>query len=144
MDSFSTAYLDVAYHPDQQLLYGHWKRGVMPFELQRGYAAILDVAAETNCRFWLLDVRRRTGVDASDVFWMMEDFFPRLHPRLGRTTYIALLMAPHHLAGALANIGLSQNNATSQGQPYLIQRFTDENPARAWLEYCLQRDSVEQ
>ncbi|HEX8428870.1 hypothetical protein [Hymenobacter sp.] len=142
MDSFSTAYLDVAYYPEQQLLHGHWKRGVMPFELQRGYAAILDIAAEMNCRFWLLDVQRRAGVDASDVFWMMEEFFPRLLPRLGRTTYIALLMAPHQLAGALANSGL-QTTTTSPSQPYLIQRFTDEAPARVWLDHCLQRDSVE-
>ena len=143
MDSFSTAYLDVTYHPDQQLLHGHWKRGVMPFELQQGYAAILDIAAEMNCRFWLIDVRRRTGVDASDVFWMMEDFFPRVYPRLGRTAYVALLMAPHHLAGAMANIGIPQKSEVSQEPPYLIQRFTEEACARAWLEHCLQQDSVE-
>ncbi|UOG76597.1 hypothetical protein MTX78_08340 [Hymenobacter tibetensis] len=142
MDAFSTAYLDVTYDEEIQVLIGRWKRGVMPFELQQGYAAILDIAAEKDCRFWLLDIRRRTGVDASDVFWMMEDFFPRLHPRLGSTTYMALLMAPHHLAGALSNIGLASNNAP-QGQPYLIQRFTEEAPALAWLERCLQQGSVE-
>ncbi len=143
MDHFSSAYLDVTHDDELQVLIGRWKRGVMPFELQQGYAAILDVAAEKSCRFWLLDIRRRTGVDASDVFWMMDDFFPRLHPRLGRTTYMAMLMAPHHLAGALANIGRPLSTAP-QGQPYLIQRFTDEAPALAWLDHCLQRDSVEQ
>ncbi len=39
--------LHVAYEPQagyeesEQVLLGYWKRGVMPFELQQGYAAIL-------------------------------------------------------------------------------------------------------
>ncbi|MBC8084578.1 MAG: hypothetical protein H7Z21_15380 [Hymenobacter sp.] len=142
MSSFSTAYLDVTHDDVLQVLVGRWKRGVMPFELHQGYAAILDAAAGNNCRFWLLDIRRRTGIDASDVLWTVEDFFPRLYPRLGNTTYMAFLMAPHHLAGVLADIGLP-TSPDPEGQPYLHQRFTDEPTALAWLEHCLQRDSVE-
>lgn len=142
MTSFTTAYLDVTYDETQQLLFGRWKRGVMPFELQQGYSAILDIAAATNCRFWLLDIRRRTGVDASDVFWITEEFFPRLQPRMGHTTYMAFLMSPHHLAGVLAGNGADIDSAPD-GLPYAFQRFTEESAALAWLEHCHQHDSVE-
>ncbi|MBD2715166.1 hypothetical protein KBK19_08980 [Microvirga sp. STR05] len=141
MTSFSTPYLDIIYRPEQHVLLGRWLRGVMPFELQQGYAALLEAATEYNCRFWLLDIRRRAGVDSSDVFWIMEEFFPKLQPRLGRTTYLAFLMSPHHLAGVLANATIPSLTYFDT-LPYQLQRFTDESASLEWLQQQYQQDAV--
>jgi hypothetical protein len=123
------------------MLVGRWMRSVMPFELHRGYAAVLDLADEHQCRYWLLDVRRRSSVDAADVYWMLEKFYPQLYPRLGRTTYLAFLMEPHQLAGMMADAAMP-SLSFDDGRPYRIERFTDEQDAQDWLRECQRQDTV--
>jgi hypothetical protein len=134
-------YLLIDYQPETGVLVGRWQRQVMPFELHRGYAALLDAAVAHDCRYWLIDTsQRNAGVDASDVQWMMDKFFPQLLPRLGRPTYLAYLMAPHQLAGVLTNSGIPHLNYF-QERPYQLQRFTDEAQACGWLRRCALEDA---
>ncbi|OON67039.1 hypothetical protein [Hymenobacter sp. CRA2] len=134
-------YLSIDYEADAGLLVGRWQRLVMPFELHRGYARLLDAAAEHACRYWLIDTSQRMiGVDATDVQWMMDKFFPQLQPRLGRTTYLAYLMAPHQLAGMLTDRAMPTMDYFD-GRPYDLARFTHEEQARAWLRQCASQDA---
>lgn len=142
MPLFDSNYLTITYTPELQQLTARWLRSVMPFELHRGYNTLLDLAAERSCRYWLVDIRRRSSVDALDVYWMLEDFYPRLHPRLGRTTYIAFLMAPNQLAGVLADSAIPALEVPKEGRPYVLQRFTEEKPAQEWLHHHQQQESV--
>ncbi|GAB2951810.1 hypothetical protein GCM10027048_16010 [Hymenobacter coalescens] len=134
-------YLTIDYDAEAGLLIGRWRRLVMPFELHRGYAALLDAAAAHDCRYWLIDTSQRTsGVDASDVQWMMDRFFPQLQPRLGRTTYLAYLMAPHQLASIITDSDIP-NLTYFDERPYRLARFTDEVQARSWLRRCASQDA---
>jgi hypothetical protein len=141
MALFSTAYLEITYDASTQVLTGNWLRGVMPFELHRGYDAILDHAVEQDCRFWLLDIRRRACIDSSDVLWTLNEFLPKVQPRLKRTTYLAFLMAPHHLAGDLAD-GKVPDSTYYDERPYRNERFTEREDALAWLQQCQKLESV--
>jgi hypothetical protein len=141
MPSSAPSYLAIEYRPDLQFIIGRWMRSVMPFELHRGYAQLLDEAAHHQCRYWLVDIRRRSFVDGNDVAWMMEKFYPQVQPRLGRTTYLAYLMAPHQLAGVLTNSSIPPLSVLD-GRPYQLQRFTDEAAALEWLQQCALRDAV--
>lgn len=141
MSVFTSDYLTISYHNEPQLLTARWMRSIMPFEMHRGYGALLEGAAAHSCRFWLLDTRRRTSIDATDVHWMLEEFYPKLLPRLGRTTYLAFLMAPHQLAGVLANAGIPPLSMLD-GQPYVVQRFTEEAAGLHWLQQARQQEAV--
>ncbi|SNC65971.1 hypothetical protein SAMN06265337_1453 [Hymenobacter gelipurpurascens] len=142
MPLFDSNYLTITYTPESQQLTGRWLRSVMPFELHRGYNTLLDSAVERNCRFWLIDIRRRSSVESRDVYWMLEEFYPQLFPRLGRTTYIAFLMAPNQLAGVLADSKMPVLETPEDGKPYIIQRFTEEKSAQDWLHHYQQHESV--
>jgi hypothetical protein len=141
MSSFSTPYLDISFRPEQAVLLGRWLRGVMPFELHHGYDQILQAAVAHRCRYWLVDIRRRASVDSADVFWMLEEFFPKLQPLLGRTTYLAFLMSPHNLAGVLADTNIPPLTYFNE-RPYQLQRFTEEGAALNWLHHCHHQGSV--
>ncbi|GAA3929647.1 hypothetical protein [Hymenobacter algoricola] len=141
MSSFSSSYLSIDYRPEERVLAGHWQRGVMPFELHRGYAALLDEAVARRCRFWLIDLSGRVGgVGAADVQWMMDEFFPQLPGRLRLPVYLAYLMAPHQLAGVLANPGIP-DLTYFDGRPYCLERFTTEAEALEWLAQCRRQDA---
>ena len=141
MSSFSSTYLDIEYKPEPRVLVSHWRRGVMPFELQRGYMAMLDEAVSRRCRFWLIDLSgRASGVSATDLQWILDEFFPLLPLRLRRPVYIAYLMAPHQLAGSLADPNIP-NAAYYNDLSYRIERFTVEEEALAWLQNSRVQDA---
>ncbi|RSK44960.1 hypothetical protein [Hymenobacter rigui] len=132
----SPPYLHVNYEGRRRTLLGQWQRSVMPFEMHQGYACLLDAAQQYDCHYWLIDTTRRAaGIDATDVFWMLDVFFPQLAPRLGGTTYLAFLMAPNQLAGVLATPAIPPL-PDGQNLAYYLQRFTDEAAARLWLRKC--------
>ncbi|WP_303311068.1 hypothetical protein [Hymenobacter sp. BT730] len=141
MPSSAPAFLAIEYRADLQILIGRWMRSVMPFELHQGYGKLLDEAVTYKCRYWLVDIRRRSFVDGNDVAWMMETFYPQVQPRLGRTTYLAYLMAPHQLAGVLTDSSIPDLSVL-EGRPYQLQRFTDEAAALEWLQQCYEHDTV--
>lgn len=141
MSSFSSNYLDIEFKSIPRVLAAHWRRGVMPFELQRGYMAMLNEAVSRRCRFWLIDLSgRASGVSATDLQWILDEFFPLLPLRLRRPVYIAYLMAPHQLAGSLADPNVP--SATYyDSRAYRIERFTTEDEALAWLQSSRLQDA---
>ncbi|MCA8829616.1 hypothetical protein [Hymenobacter pini] len=140
----SPPYLYINYEGRRRTLLSRWQRSVMPFELHRGYGQLLDTAAEYECHYWLVDITRRLSpLSATDVSWLMEDFFPRLQPRLGATVYLAYVMASHQLAGMLAT-SYTPYQADEPNLPYYFQRFTDEESARQWLRQCRRKARARQ
>ena len=54
--------------------------------------------------------------------------------------YLAYVMAPHQLAGILANPGIPDLTYFT-GRPYCLERFTSEGAALEWLGHCRRLDA---
>jgi len=130
--------VELTYRNDLNVLLARWLRPLSSPELWQSYEALLDTAALHQCRFWLLDLRRRGISTEDDTQWVLETFLPRLAPRLGGRVYLAFLVAPPHLAS------VDQENGAplvSNAQCH-VRLFTDEGLATAWLGRRRQHESV--
>jgi len=137
----STDYLLLEYADAFPALIARWKRTAHPPELHDGYAAMLEAAAARTSRYWLIDIRFQPLVTTENTLWMMNNFFPRMHARLGGSLYLAYLMGPHQLANVMSNSEIPLLSYFDS-LPYRIERFTDEQAAMDWLLYCHQGDIV--
>ena len=133
--------LSLDYHATFPALIARWKRTTPAPALHDGYAAMLDAAAARACPYWLVDIRYQPLVSPQGVRWLLEDFYPRMHARLGAPVYLAYLMAPHQLAHVLSNPEVPLLTVFDD-LPYRLERFTDEQAALDWLLYCYQNDLV--
>ncbi|AYA37781.1 hypothetical protein D3Y59_12445 [Hymenobacter oligotrophus] len=131
----SPHFLQLVYRPELGVLVGRWLQPLTTEELQTGYLAMLEAAAELQCRFWLVDGRRRTHAHSNDSRWMMEVFFPQLEPRLGGQTYLGYLFTPTHLQDLETDADLP-SLSYFDGRPYQIRRFIEEQGAMQWLAHC--------
>lgn len=131
----SPDYLYLAYRADLDILVLRWMRQPTEVEMQQGYTLALNVAAERQCRHWLVDARRRDHSNKDSSHWMMDSFFPQLYPRLGGTAYLAFVFAPMHLQELEADSAIPPL-AYFEGRPYRVERFTEEHAANAWLNAC--------
>lgn len=126
-------YLHYQFRPDLQVLVARWLRQPTEEELHAGYYRLLDVAAETAARLWLIDARRRTNASQQATPWMIEEFMPQLPARLGGQVRLAYLFMPAHLHEI-------EHDATVppltyfNGRPYHVERFIEEHAAMAWLQ----------
>jgi hypothetical protein len=115
------------------ILIGRWLRDLPPPELQGTYRAMLDAAhAHGNCRFWLLDLRRRpvAGPDLND--WFRDQFSPTLAAALNGPLFTAYLAGPHQRPAAQSHAMelYLHREAAVNAFPEL---FEDEAQAVAWL-----------
>lgn len=131
-------FAELTFRPDLQVLFARWLRPVSSPELQQSYEALLAAATPHQCRFWLLDLRRRGISSEDDTLWTLEDFLPRLPPRLGGRVYLAFLVSPSHLSAIDQESGAPMvTNAQCH-----VRLFTDEGLAAAWLTRRRQHESV--
>lgn len=101
MVDFSTNSFSLEYRADLGILIGRWLTDLPPPELQGTYEAMLAAAqAHGNCRFWLLDLRRRpvAGPDLNE--WFRDQFSPRLAAALDGLLVTAYLAGPHQRPAA--------------------------------------------
>ncbi|KUG09950.1 hypothetical protein [Solirubrum puertoriconensis] len=131
----SPEFLQLVYRPELGVLVGRWLQPLTTEELQAGYHLMLEAAAELQCRFWLVDGRRRTHAHSSDSRWMMETFFPQLATRLGGQTYLGYLFTPAHLNDLETDTNLPSLNYFDN-RPYQVRRFIEEQVAMQWLAHC--------
>lgn len=97
---------------------------------------MLNGAAEQQCRFWLVDARRRdNGTNGQNVSWMMDTFFPQMVARLGQPVFIAYLFAPSHLHDIIADPAIP-SLSYFDNRPYRVERFIEERTALEWLASC--------
>ncbi|UPL49257.1 hypothetical protein [Hymenobacter sublimis] len=128
-------YLQVTHRVDLDVLIVRWLRQPTSQELHEGYRAVLAIAQQPGCRYWLVDGRRRTNANQQGVAWMMETFLPLVMARLGGQVFMAYLFVPNHLAELEADASVPPLTYFDN-LPYHIRRFADEQPAMAWLAEC--------
>jgi hypothetical protein len=133
MAVFTADAFSVEYRADLNLLIGRWLRALPPPELQGTYEVMLAAAhAQGNCRFWLLDLRRRpvAGLDLNE--WFRDQFSPRTAAELGGPLVTAYLAGPHQRPTAESDaleLHLRQRTAMNA----FPQLFENEADAVHWL-----------
>jgi len=128
-------FLEITYRPDLDVLVARWLRPIELAELQRGYEAMLEAAAADPTaprRRWLLDVRRRLNTHLIGAQWMASTLLPQLGPRLGGRTRLAYLLVPTFLRDEAADAAFPPPDYFV-GQPFLADRFVEEQAATEWL-----------
>lgn len=127
-----TDYLSLQHRPDLGLVTARWTRPVGSAELRAGYQEILRYSSGCDaCRRWLIDARRRVEVDARDVHWLTDVFYPTLRQQLHGHVYLAFLIGPHQ-ADDVQDDTLPALPHT-HGDNCSVNQFTDEGEAVRWL-----------
>jgi hypothetical protein len=138
---YSTDAFSLEYRSDLGILIGRWLKALPPPELQGTYEAMLATArANHNCRYWLLDLRRRplAGPDLNE--WFRDQFSPQIAASLGGPLFTAYLAGPHQLLAAeSAEMELHMRHAaTLDSYPFF---YDDEADAMNWLREQQERAS---
>ncbi|UOQ98883.1 hypothetical protein MUN81_05185 [Hymenobacter sp. 5317J-9] len=101
MASFPTDAFSLEYRSDLGVLIGRWLQALPPPEVQGTYQAMLTAAKEHgNCRFWLLDLRRRPLDGPTLTEWFRDQFSPQVAAALGGPLFTAYLSGPHQRQAA--------------------------------------------
>jgi hypothetical protein len=133
----ASSYLSLDFRPDLHVLVLRWLRDVTLDELQAGFAETQALALEYNAHEWLVDVRRRGALSASDSAWVADVFLPEMARRLGPAPLtIAYLLAPFRAKAIQEPAPLQATVARAQvrTQPYHLRTFLDEAAAVEWLQ----------
>lgn len=129
-------FLDLAYRPDLRVLTVRWLRAVSFAELQIGFRAALAANATHGASHWLVDVRRRTELEADSSAWVAHELLPVVAATLAPATlYVAYLLSPLRTDQLDRDAGLraASESAQSAVQPYRLVTFIDEGAALQWL-----------
>ncbi|MGI4737547.1 MAG: hypothetical protein ACRYG7_20460 [Janthinobacterium lividum] len=101
MSVFPSNAFSLEYRADLGLIIGRWLKELPPPELQGTYEAMLAAAqAHGNCRFWLLDLRRRPVAGPDLNAWFRDQFSPRIAAALNGPLFTAYLAGPHQRPAA--------------------------------------------
>ena len=142
MSVFPSTAFSLEYRPDLGLIIGRWLKDLPPPELQGTYEAMLAAAqAHGNCRFWLLDLRRRPVAGPDLNAWFRDQFSPRIAAALNGPLFTAYLAGPHQRPAAESNAMelYFRREAAVDAFPQL---FENEAEAMAWLRAGQERDGV--
>ena len=125
----------LTYDAKQHLLVGHWLRDSSDEDLYPSYGRLLAAAkAHGNCRFWLLDMRRRSW--QTDVFtkWFTELLANEAVREVGSPIFIAYVAAEAHRADieSVTTEAMLRQSAKAEFYPFF---FSSEAAARDWLVY---------
>ncbi|SFQ66277.1 hypothetical protein [Hymenobacter arizonensis] len=142
MSTFSTDAFSLEYRPDLGILIGRWLQALPPPALQGTYQAMLSAARKNdNCRFWLLDLRRRplAGPDLNE--WFRDQFSPQVAAALEGPLFTAYLAGPHQrLAAESAEMELHLRHAATLDSYPLF--YDDEAEAMSWLKDQQERAGI--
>ena len=133
MSVFPSTAFSLEYRPDLALIIGRWLMDLPPPELQGTYEAMLAAAqAHGNCRFWLLDLRRRPVAGPDLNAWFHDQFSPRIAAALNGPLFTAYLAGPHQRPAAESDEMelYFRREAAVNAFPQL---FENEAEAVAWL-----------
>ncbi|MCA8829103.1 hypothetical protein [Hymenobacter pini] len=129
-------FLDLSYRPDLHILTVRWLRAVSHEELQAGFEAARRYGQERHAARWLVDVRRRTELDASSSAWVAETLLPAAAADVvPARLQVAYLLSPARVEILHTDKGMHSVVTTAQQptQSYQLQTFLDEGPAVNWL-----------
>lgn len=134
--AFSCAdFLDLGYRPDIKVLTVRWLRAVSHEELRGGFEQARHLSLEQGATRWLIDVRRRTSLDAVSSAWVAQDFLPVVAHGLRSRLQVAYLLSPAREVVLRLDPGMraATEAALAPTQPYSLRTFIDEGPAMQWL-----------
>jgi len=130
---FPAGAFSLDYRPDLGILIGRWLHDLPPPELQATYEVMLaEARARANCRYWLLDLRRRPVKEVDLNVWISEQFTPVIAADMGGALFTACLVGPEQRAiveGTRMSNYLRQA-ADLESYPCF---FDDEAAAVTWL-----------
>lgn len=129
-DVFSLSYVAA-----QHLLVGHWLRDAGEENLYPSYQRLLAAAkAHGNCRFWLLDMRRRSWSTPTFTKWFGELLANQAVREVGSPIFVAYVAAEAHRADieGVATAAMLRQSAQAEFYPFF---FKNEAAAREWLVY---------
>ena len=129
-------FLALAYRPDLATLTVRWLRAVSFAELQAGFQEALRLAQAHRAHRWLVDVRRRTELDAASSTWVAQQLLPQAASEVAPAQLsVAYLLSPTRAQELHRDVGLREAVAAAQApaQPYQLVTFLDEGPAVEWL-----------
>jgi len=129
---YSSDSLDITYRSDTCLIIARWMRPVSPAEMHSTYEAVLEAAQQHQCRYWLLDIRRRNHSDDATAHWVTDEFMPQAAAQLQGLVYMSVLLSPTYLYEVAARPRLAALPVDTS-RAYRIQYFTDEREANDWL-----------
>jgi hypothetical protein len=133
MSDFPANAFSLEYRPDLGLLIGRWLKDLPPSALQGTYEAMLATAqTHGNCRFWLLDLRRRPVAGPDLNAWFRDQFSPRITAALNGPLFTAYLAGPHQRPAAESEAMelYFRREAAVNAFPQL---FENEAEAMEWL-----------
>ena len=126
----------LTYRPDLDVLFVRWPQPVYAFATREVYQRVLDLAQETNARYWLFDLRSRGSYSEEDSQWIRDEFFPSLHSRFGNVTHVAYLLTPAHIKDyAFLKAAAEARQKTWYGKWADFEGFTSETEALNWLKH---------
>lgn len=121
--------LDLLHRPDLPALIARWQHEVSPAALQTHYEALRQLADDTACHRWLLDLRRRGDLTEPAVnAWFGQVFAPSLRGRFVSPARLAFLVSPLR-----ADEPITAQVSTTTAD-CAIATFTNEAAAYQWLE----------
>ena len=135
MHDFSTPDFPILYRPDLNILVGRWMMEISRAEeIKQNYVQLFQAAAAAgNCRFWLLDARRRFRTTTEITSWVNEHAPRQALENLGSEIRVAFLLAPHQLLASTDSPPFPALFHPSKGHAMSAQ-FTNEGEAIAWLQ----------
>lgn len=143
MSIFPSNAFSLEYRADLGLIVGRWLKDLPPPELQGTYEAMLAAAqAHGNCRFWLLDLRRRPVAGPDLNAWFRDQFSPRIAAALNGPLFTAYLAGPHQRPAAESN-EMELYFCREAAVDAFPQLFDNEAEAMAWLRAGQERAGVE-
>lgn len=105
---------------------------VLAEEVKQNYVQLFQAAAAANCRFWLLDARRRFRTTHEITNWVNQNVPRQALEKMGSEIRIAFLLAPHQLLASTDSPPFPALFHPVTGHAMSMQ-FTDEGQAIAWL-----------
>lgn len=132
--------VDLSYRPDLHVLVVRWMGPTTDDETRRVYRH-LEQADAHQCRYWLLDARRRPSSGAAVTRWMLDEFAPLVSAHFGGLLYFSYLISPAHLPAAE---GFRQEAVVPRASslPYRLHYASQENDAIEWLLHAQAAERV--
>ena len=125
----------LGYDPEQRLLIGRWLSDTNEDTLYPSYERLLAAAkANGECRYWLLDMRRRSWHSAEFTAWFGSLLANEVVHELGSPVFVAYVATEAHRSSieGVANDAMLRQSAKVEFYPYY---FDNEQAAREWLVY---------
>ncbi|GAB2957675.1 hypothetical protein GCM10027048_25380 [Hymenobacter coalescens] len=131
--------VELSYRPDLHILVVRWLSATTDDEIRRLFHHLEQVDAH-QCRYWLLDARRRPSSSPVVTRWVFDEFAPQTAHRLGGRLYFSYLVSPLHLVDAesLRRTELADDDPL----PYRLHYASQEGEATEWLLTAQRREAA--